>query len=80
MSYSAIADRLPHWLSRYVLHFEAEIEDAVSAFASSLRPGARVLDAGAGEMRHAKYFAAQRYFGVDLGLATAPGIMAAWMP
>ena len=39
----------PRPLSRYVLHFEAAIEDAVRAFAASLSPGARVLDAGAGE-------------------------------
>jgi hypothetical protein len=30
MSCSAIVDRLPRWLSRRVLHFEAAIEDAVA--------------------------------------------------
>jgi SAM-dependent methyltransferase len=68
MSCSAIVDRLPRWLNRYVLHFEAAIEDAVSGFAASLPAGARVLDAGAGEVRHAHYFSRQRYCGVDLAV------------
>ena len=68
MTYSAIADHLPGWLSRYVLHFEAAIEDAVARFAQTLPAGARVLDAGAGECPHARYFTRQRYFGVDLAV------------
>ncbi|MGC9950525.1 MAG: class I SAM-dependent methyltransferase [Bryobacteraceae bacterium] len=68
MSYSAIVDRLPRWLSHHVLHFEAAIEEAVAAFAAGLPAGVRVLDAGAGEVRHARYFARQRYFGVDLAV------------
>ena len=32
---------LPGWLRRYVLHFEAAIEDAVGRFAASLPAGAR---------------------------------------
>jgi SAM-dependent methyltransferase len=68
MSYSAIVDRLPRWLSRHVLHFEAAIEDAVEGFAATLPPSARVLDAGAGEIRHARHFARQRYCGVDLAV------------
>ena len=68
MSYTAIVARLPRWVSRHVLHFEAAIEDAVAAFAAGLPPGARVLDAGAGETRHARYFARQRYCGVDLAV------------
>ncbi len=68
MSCSAIVDRLPRWLSRYVLHFEAAIEDAVAGFAANLPAGARVLDAGAGEARHAAYFTRQRYCGVDLAV------------
>jgi SAM-dependent methyltransferase len=66
VSCNALAYRLPGFLKRHVLHFEAEIESAVSRFASSLPPGARVLDAGAGEGRHAAHFLRQRYFGVDL--------------
>ena len=68
MSYTALVDRLPRPLSRYVLHFEAAIEDAVGTFAASLPAGARVLDAGAGEGRHARYFSRQRYCGVDLAV------------
>jgi SAM-dependent methyltransferase len=68
MKYSAMADRLPRPLRRHVLHFEAAIEDAVAAFAASLPAGARVLDAGAGEARHARCFTRQRYCGVDLAV------------
>ncbi len=68
MSYTSMADRLPRALRRYVLHFEAAIDDAVVRCAAGLPPGARVLDAGAGEGRHASYFPRQRYCGVDLGV------------
>ncbi|HUD98801.1 MAG TPA: class I SAM-dependent methyltransferase [Bryobacteraceae bacterium] len=68
MTYSAIVERLPRWLGRHVLHFELAIEDAVADFAARLPAGARVLDAGAGEARHAHYFTRQRYCGVDLGV------------
>ena len=65
--------RFPKWLAgtaieRYVLHFEACIENAVSAFAASLPAGSRVLDAGAGEGQYARCFTASRYVGVDLGV------------
>ena len=68
MKYTGIAYRLPRPLRRHVLHFECEIQDAVHAFAVSLAPGARVLDAGAGEGQYAHEFARQRYCGVDLGV------------
>jgi SAM-dependent methyltransferase len=68
MSYTAALDHMPRWLSRHVLHFEAAIEEAVSGFAAALPAAARVLDAGAGEVRHARYFARQRYCGVDLAV------------
>jgi SAM-dependent methyltransferase len=68
MSYTAIAYRLPRWLKHHVLHFEVEIEDAVTAFAHSLPPLARVLDAGAGEGQYKRHFAKQQYCGVDLGV------------
>jgi SAM-dependent methyltransferase len=71
MSYSSIAYRLPRWLKHHVLHFEVEIEDAVAAFAHSLPPMARVLDAGAGEGQYKHHFAKQRYCGVDLGVGDA---------
>jgi SAM-dependent methyltransferase len=66
--YQQLRDRLPPFLRRYVMHFEAAIEDAVGDFASSLPKGAQVLDAGAGEGNYKHYFAAQRYFGLDLGI------------
>ncbi len=68
MKYTGIAYRLPRPLRRHVLHFECEIQDAVHAFAESLAPGARVLDAGAGEGQYAHEFARQRYCGVDLAV------------
>jgi SAM-dependent methyltransferase len=62
---------LPGFLRRHILDFEARIEEAVARFAAGLAPGARVLDAGAGEGRYAKAFAKQRYTGVDLGIGDA---------
>ena len=50
---------------------ETEIERAVRELAASLPDGARVLDAGAGEGRYARYFPAQRYTGVDLAVGDA---------
>jgi SAM-dependent methyltransferase len=58
-------------LWRYIMHFEAAIEDAVRGFACSLTDDSRVLDAGAGEGQYARYFKKQRYTGVDLGVGDA---------
>jgi SAM-dependent methyltransferase len=71
MRYSGLAYKLPGPLRRHVLHFETALEDAVAAFARALPAGARVLDAGAGEGRYARYFAQQRYCGVDLAVGDA---------
>jgi SAM-dependent methyltransferase len=68
MKYTSIAYRLPRPLRRHILHFEVEIDDGVAAFARSLAPGARVLDAGAGEGQYAHHFSRQNYCGVDLGI------------
>lgn len=68
MTYQAIERLLPRFLRRYVLHFEAAIEDSLVSFAAGLAPGFRVLDAGAGERVHAKYFAGGRYVAVDLAV------------
>ncbi len=68
MTYQAIERRLPPFLRRYVLHFEAAIDDALTGFAAGLAPGTRVLDAGAGERVHAKYFDRQLYVAVDLAV------------
>ena len=62
---------MPGGLRRYVMHFEAAIEDSVKAFAASLPPRARVLDAGAGEGSYRAYFGALRYTGLDLGVGDA---------
>jgi len=66
--YDNLRSLLPGALSRYVMHFEAAIEDAVANFALALPPRVRVLDAGAGEGDYKHYFAEQRYCGLDLGI------------
>ena len=71
MIYDRARSLLPGPLRRYVQHFEAEIERAVTEFAASLPRGTRVLDAGAGEGNYKSYFAAQRYVGLDLGVGDA---------
>jgi len=68
MRYAALRRLLPSFLLRHILYFERRIEESVAAFAGSLAPGARVLDAGAGECRHAPQFARQRYYAVDLAV------------
>ena len=70
-NYSALRTALPPALTRYVMHFEATIEGAVAGFAAELAPGARVLDAGAGEGNYKPRFARQRYVGLDLGVGDA---------
>ena len=52
----------------YVMDFEFRIDAALSSFSSSLPQGVRVLDAGAGELRHKIYFPDQHYIGVDLAV------------
>lgn len=69
--YAETRSLLPRWLRRYVLHFEAAIEDAVGKFAASLPAGALLLDAGAGEGNYRKFFSKQRYVGLDLGVGDA---------
>jgi SAM-dependent methyltransferase len=66
--YDRLRDMLPAFLRRYIMHFEAAIEDAVGEFAASLPGGVRLLDAGAGEGNYKHHFAAQRYCGLDLGI------------
>ena len=71
MTYRAIERHLPRFLRRYILHFEAAIEDRIASFADNLNSGQRVLDAGAGEALHARYFSRQRYIAVDLAVGDA---------
>ncbi|MBK5290828.1 MAG: class I SAM-dependent methyltransferase [Acidobacteriia bacterium] len=71
MIYSALARGMPGWLRRYLLHFETSIESATAAFAGSLPPRSRVLDAGAGELQYAHLFQSHRYVSVDLGIGDA---------
>jgi SAM-dependent methyltransferase len=71
LTYRTIERRLPGFLRNYLLHFESAIEQAVTRFSSELPPGALVLDAGAGEMSHARFFSKQRYIGVDLAVGDA---------
>jgi len=68
LNHAAIAYRLPRFLRDHVLHFEGAIDAALARFAAQLPQGARVLDAGAGESRHAPLFAKQRYMAVDLAV------------
>ena len=68
MRYARLRRLMPRFLQRRVFYFEAVIEDAVRGFAGELPAGARVLDAGAGEGGYARFFARQRYLGVDLGV------------
>jgi SAM-dependent methyltransferase len=71
MRYQRIVRRLPRFLRRRLLYFEAHIEDAVAALAAGLPEGARVLDAGAGEGQYAPAFSRQRYCGIDLAVGDA---------
>jgi SAM-dependent methyltransferase len=68
LRYQAIERRLPAFLRRHILHFESVIDDSLTGFAASLPSDARVLDAGAGERVHAKYFQEQQYFAIDLAV------------
>lgn len=62
---------MPLGLRAWVQHFEVSIERAVSGFAGSIPEGARVLDAGAGEGNHRKFFFKRRYCGLDLAVGDA---------
>jgi SAM-dependent methyltransferase len=71
VNYTTLAYRLPRPLRRHILHFEVEIEEAVTGFARGIPGGARVLDAGAGEGQYARHFGHCRYYGVDLAVGDA---------
>lgn len=71
MTPTDLASRLPRPLRNHILYFEGMIERELHAFARSLPEGVRVLDAGAGESRHASLFSRQRYTAVDLAVGDA---------
>ena len=71
MTPTELASRLPRPVRDHLLFFEGLIERELQAFADSLAPGGRVLDAGAGEARHEKLFHRQRYVAVDLAVGDA---------
>ncbi len=68
MTPTRLASRLPRPLRDHVLFFEGLIERELQRFAGSLPQSGLVLDAGAGEARHAALFANQRYIAVDMGV------------
>ena len=68
MRYGALQRLLPSPLRRYVMDFEARMDQAVERLARELPSRSIVLDAGAGEGRHASLFAGHRYVAVDLGI------------
>jgi SAM-dependent methyltransferase len=70
----AIKRRLPEWLRLRLDPYNTSADRFVAAAAAALPSGALVLDAGAGECRHAPLFRHARYVGTDNGLGDA----AAW--
>jgi SAM-dependent methyltransferase len=63
----AIKRRLPEWLRYRLDPYNTEADRFVASAGAALPPNACVLDAGAGECRHAPLFAHTRYFGTDNG-------------
>jgi SAM-dependent methyltransferase len=70
----AIKRRLPEWLRWRLDPYNTSADRFVAAAAAALPSGALVLDAGAGECRHAHLFRHARYVGTDNAL----GDTAAW--
>jgi SAM-dependent methyltransferase len=60
--------RLPEWLRYRLDPYNSEADRFVARGAAELESGALVLDAGAGECRHAPLFEHVRYFGTDNGV------------
>jgi len=56
---------VPHSLYERLDPFEASIESFVRGVAAEIKPGKRVLDAGAGECRFRKFFSHVEYVGID---------------
>jgi SAM-dependent methyltransferase len=56
---------LPHFLVAWLDPFQEAIEAEARAAAGQVRPGDVVLDAGAGEARHKRYFTCGSYLALD---------------
>ena len=63
----AIKRWLPEWLRYRLDPYNSEADRFVARFAVGLKDGARVLDAGAGECRHAILFEHAHYLSTDNG-------------
>jgi len=63
--------RLPEWLRYRLDPYNSEADRFVARHALRIPAGARVLDAGAGECRHAVAFAHARYIATDKGVGDA---------
>jgi len=61
----SIAEHLPRFLRRQILHFECAFEGAVERLARETPAGTWVLDAAAGEGGYGHFFGMHRYCGVD---------------
>jgi len=62
-----IKRRMPEWLRYRLDPYNSEADRFVARFAADLDDGARVLDAGAGECRHAELFERGSYLATDNG-------------
>jgi len=60
--------RLPEWLRYRLDPYNSEADRFVARGASESEPGSLILDAGAGECRHARLFEHARYFATDNGI------------
>jgi SAM-dependent methyltransferase len=63
--------RIPAWLLDRIDPYNSEADRFVARLDRELTPGARVLDAGAGECRHREHFTRARYYGTDNGVGDA---------
>ena len=68
MNSQARAVSLPPFLAWWVLYFEWRIQQELQSFIRMLPAASKVLDAGAGECQHRRYFTGHRYVGVDLAV------------
>jgi SAM-dependent methyltransferase len=68
----SLAERLlPHFLISWLDPFQERIESEAKAAAGRIEDGQVVLDAGAGEARHKRYFTRGRYIALDSAVGDA---------